>query len=179
MLKEVSVYLMSFFYINIGIKHFTNPDWLMPIMPPYLPFHIELIYISGVFEIILGLGLIFKATRYWSAWGLILLLIAVYPANIFLAFNAEAQREMNISHFTASWIRLPLQFIFIGIAYWHSKQDGIDKLNNVHTKNKITIKSSKKETKKIVLSWLPEVPGYQVQNEVSIELEESQDNEKK
>ena len=179
MLKEVSVYLMSFFYINIGIKHFTDPDWLMPIMPPYLPFHIELIYISGVFEIILGLGLIFKTTRHWSAWGLILLLIAVYPANIYLAFNTDAQREMNVSHFTASWVRLPLQFIFIGIAYWHSKQDGINKSIDRDIKKNSVIESNKKETNKIVLSWLPEVPGYQAQNEVSVELEESEDNEEK
>ena len=122
MLKELSVYLMSLFYINIGIKHFVEPEWFMPIMPPYLPLHLELIYISGGFEIILGLMLLFKKTRFLAAWGLILLLIAVYPANIYLAFNVDAQKEMNISHFLASWVRLPLQFVFIGLAYWHSKE---------------------------------------------------------
>ena len=172
MLKEASVYLMSFFYINIGIKHFTSPDWLMPIMPPYLPFHVELIYISGVFEIILGLGLIFKTTRYLAAWGLILLLIAVYPANIYLAFNADAQRELNISHFTASWLRLPLQFVFIALAYWHSKEDRPKKRK---AEKKSTSKTDDKKTEKIILSWLPEVPGYQSQNEVAVEIEENRE----
>jgi len=55
------------------------------------------------------------------SWGLIILLIAVYPANIYLAFNTEPQQAINISPFLASWVRLPLQFVFIGLAYWHTK----------------------------------------------------------
>ena len=91
-------------------------------MPPYLPLHVELVYISGVFEVILGSMLLFRKTRFYAGWGLILLLIAVYPANIYLAFNQRPQEAIEISHFLASWIRLPLQFIFIGLAYWHSKK---------------------------------------------------------
>tara|TARA_B100000902_G_scaffold395341_1_gene453713 strand:- start:6 stop:356 length:351 start_codon:yes stop_codon:yes gene_type:complete len=112
---------MSVFYIQIGIKHFTDPDWFRPIMPPFLPYHTALIYISGFFEVLFGSMLIFNRTRYLAGWGLILLLIAVYPANIYLAFNSHVQEQMNISHFLASWVRLPLQFGFIWIAYKHSK----------------------------------------------------------
>ena len=119
--REISIVIMSIFYVQIGIKHFTDPGWFMPIMPPYLPFHEALIYISGAFEIIFGFMLIFDRTRFIAGWGLILLLIAVYPANIYLAFNADVQAKMNISHFLASWVRLPLQFVFIWIAYRHSK----------------------------------------------------------
>ena len=68
---------MSFFYIQIGIKHFTDPNWFMQIMPPYLPLHKELVYISGAFEIILGILLLFKTTRFIAGWGLILLLISM------------------------------------------------------------------------------------------------------
>ena len=57
-----------------------------------------------------------------TAYGLIFLLIAVYPANIYLAISKEAQELINISSFAASWVRLPLQFVLIGIAYWHSKE---------------------------------------------------------
>ena len=161
---------MSAFYIQIGIKHFTDPNWFMPIMPPFLPFHIELIYVSGGFEILFGLMLIFERTRFIAGWGLILLLIAVYPANLYLAFNTDVQKEMNISSFLASWIRLPLQFVFIALAYWHS-------INHkpVRTKrsyNKPIIKGGNKNTEKVVLSWIPEVPGYQAQNEVAVEFEE-------
>ena len=120
-LKLATIYLMAYFYINIGVDHFISPTYYMNIMPPYLPFHIELVYISGFFEVALGLMLLFRKTRFYAAWGLILLLIAVYPANIYLAFNQAPQEAIEISNFLASWIRLPLQFVFIGLAYWHSK----------------------------------------------------------
>ena len=122
MLSKISIYIMSFFYINIGIKHFTEPDWFLHIIPPYLMFAgLELVYISGFFEILLGGMLVFKKYRKIAAYGIILLLIAVYPANIYLAFNEEPQRLIGISAFKASWLRLPLQFIFIAIAYLQSK----------------------------------------------------------
>ena len=114
---------MSIFYINIGIKHFIEPHWFLNIIPPYLAsMGIELVYISGFFEITFGLLLLFNKYRKIAAYGLILLLIAVYPANIYLAINKESQELINISSFMASWVRLPLQFVFLGIAYWHSKE---------------------------------------------------------
>ena len=87
-------------------------------MPPYLPYHLPLVYVSGFIEIILGLCLLFKNLDFFAGWGLILLLIAVYPANIYLAFNETPQIALGISPFMASWVRLPLQFVFIGLAYW-------------------------------------------------------------
>ena len=111
---------MSIFYISAGINHFYNTNWFLKIMPPYIPYHLELIYISGIFEILLGLLLLFSRTRKYASYGLILLLIGVFPSNIYLAFNEEPQKLINISSLMASWIRLPLQFILIGIAYWHS-----------------------------------------------------------
>ena len=116
--KLITIYLMSLFYILGGIKHFTNEDWYMKIMPPYLPYHKELVYLSGAFEIILGIMLVFEKTRFLSGWGLILLLIAVFPANIYLAQTNGA--AMNISPALA-WGRLPFQAVFIALAYWHSK----------------------------------------------------------
>ena len=116
--KLISIYIMSLFYVFAGIKHFTNPTWYMKIMPPYLPLHKELVYISGAFEIILGLMLLLDKTRFVGAWGLILLLIAIFPANIYLAQTNGA--ALNISP-TLAWGRLPFQAIFILIAYWHTK----------------------------------------------------------
>ena len=113
---------MSIFYISAGINHFYNTNWFLKIMPPYIPYHLELVYISGLFEILLGLFLLLNKTRKYSAYGLIILLIAVFPANIYLAFNEEAQEFLNITSLMASWVRLPLQFVLIGIAYWHSKK---------------------------------------------------------
>jgi uncharacterized membrane protein len=109
---------MSCFYMNVGVKHFIEPEWFLDIMPPSFPFHLASIYISGFFEVLFGFLLLIPKTRYYAAWGLIFLLIAVFPANIYLAFtNGDA---MGISPKLA-WGRLPFQFLFIGLAYWHSK----------------------------------------------------------
>ena len=122
-LYKVSIFIMSFFYINVGVKHFSDSGWFLYIIPPYLKFiGLELIYISGLFEIVFGLLLLFPKYRKIGANGIILLLIAVYPANIYLAFNETPQKLIEITPFMASWGRLPLQFVLIWIAYNHSKK---------------------------------------------------------
>jgi uncharacterized membrane protein len=120
-LLKLLVVLMGLSYIWIGCQHFINPSFFLKIVPPYLPFHLELVYLSGGFEIIFGLGLLFKKTRFYAAWGLVFLLIAVYPANIYLAFNEIPQEAINVSSFMASWVRLPIQFVLMGLAYKVSK----------------------------------------------------------
>jgi len=123
-LHKAGILIMSIFYINVGVKHFIDPEWFLYIIPPYLKFiGLELVYISGVFEILLGTLLLFPKYRKISAYGIILLLIFVYPANIYLAFNKEPQQLIGISAFMASWVRLPIQFVLIGIAYIHSKEN--------------------------------------------------------
>ena len=117
-IKYFSMIVMGVFYISIGVSHFTSPIWYVQIVPPYLPYKLELVYISGLFEILFGGMLFFKKTRFLAGWGLILLLIAVYPANIYLAQTNGA--AMNTTSLIA-WGRLPVQFIFVGLAYWHSK----------------------------------------------------------
>ena len=117
-IKYFSLIVMGVFYISIGISHFTSPIWYVQIVPPFLPYKLELVYISGLFEILFGGMLFFKKTRFLAGWGLILLLIAVYPANIYLAQTNGA--AMNTTPLIA-WGRLPVQFIFVGLAYWHSK----------------------------------------------------------
>ena len=112
-----SIILMSIFYVGVGIKHFTNPMWFIKIVPPILPYKLSLVYISGFLEILFGILILFPTTRYIAAWGLILLLIAVFPANIYLAMTNGA--ALNTTPLIA-WGRLPFQFIFIAIAYWHS-----------------------------------------------------------
>ncbi len=115
-LKFFSIYFMGLFYLSIGIKHFTDPDWFVRIVPPILPYKIELVYISGFFEVVFGILLVIKHTRYYAGIGLIILLIAVYPANIYLALTNGA--ALDTTPFIA-WGRLPFQFVFIGLAYWH------------------------------------------------------------
>lgn len=120
-LKKASIYLMGFLYILVGIVHFVKTDFFLTIMPPYLPFPLALVYLSGAIEIMLGSLLMVKKYQTYAAWGLVLLLIAVYPANIYLAFNEAPQEALKVSAFMASWVRLPIQFVLIGIAYWHTR----------------------------------------------------------
>jgi len=118
--KSILIVISSIFYTIVGIKHFIEPDYFLSIIPPYLPFHIELIYISGFFEILFGLMILFPKYRYYGSIGLILLLIAVFPANIYLAQSKEAQEAIGASQQIAIW-RLPIQGILIWIAYWIRK----------------------------------------------------------
>ena len=111
---------MSAAYIYVGIRHFIDPDFFLAIMPDYLPLHREAVYMSGVFEILLGGMLLFKKYRKIAGWGLIMLLLAVFPANIYLAQNEAAQQAIDISQ-TVAIVRLPFQALFIGLAYWHTK----------------------------------------------------------
>ena len=119
--KLFTILLMSIFYVRIGVHHFLDPEYFLNIMPPFLPYHLELVYISGFFEILLGLLLIFPKYRFYASWGIILLLIAVFPANIYLAQSEIAQQGLDVSKEVAIW-RLPFQALFIGLAYWHSKK---------------------------------------------------------
>tara|TARA_B100000900_G_scaffold73390_1_gene58473 strand:- start:788 stop:1156 length:369 start_codon:yes stop_codon:yes gene_type:complete len=117
--KAVSVYVMGIFYVTVGIKHFQDPSWFVQIIPPILPYKYELVYISGFCEVLLGILLMIPRFQTIAAKGLITLLICVYPANIYLAqTNGGA---LGISPLIA-WGRLPFQFVFIGLAYWHSKE---------------------------------------------------------
>jgi uncharacterized membrane protein len=90
-------------------------------MPNYMSFHLELVYLSGFFEILFGLMLLFKKYRVLAAKGLILLLIAVFPANIYLAQSSLALSMLDITQETAI-IRLPFQVLFILFAYWFTKK---------------------------------------------------------
>ena len=117
--KKITRFLMSFFYISVGINHFLNPDWFTQIVPPVLAkFDLELVYLSGVCEILFGVLLLIEKTRYVAAWGLIATLAAVFPANIYLAQTNGFAMDTTPA---IAWYRLPFQSLFIVLAYWHRK----------------------------------------------------------
>ena len=117
--KMLTICIMAVFYINVGAKHFVDPEWFLPIMPPNYPLHYEAVYVSGFFEVLFGFFLVLPKTRCYAAWGLIYLLILVFPANLYLAVTDGAVLEISKE---LAWGRLPIQFVFIGLAYWHSYQ---------------------------------------------------------
>lgn len=110
---------MSVLYVSIGVKHFTNPDFFLKIMPRYIPFHLELVYLSGFFEILFGFLLLFKKYRRFAAIGLIILLISVFPANIYLYQFPEILDASK----SKALIRLFFQMPLIIIAFWHSQEN--------------------------------------------------------
>ena len=116
-IKSFLIIISSIFYVIVGIKHFIEPEYFLSIVPPYLPYHLELVYISGLFEILFGILILFPKYRYYGAIGLILLLIAVFPANIYLAQSKEAQEAIGATQEIATW-RLPIQGVLIWIAYY-------------------------------------------------------------
>ena len=118
--KLITIYFMSFAYAYVGVRHFIDPDFFLAIMPNYLTFHLEFVYLSGLAEVVLGLMLLSKKTRKTGAIGLIILLILVFPANIHLVQSELSQSILGVTK-SQSVYRLPFQGLFILIAYWHSK----------------------------------------------------------
>lgn len=109
---------MVVLYAVAGINHFINPQFYKKIMPPWLGWHDEFILISGIAEIVLALLLIFTPTRRIAAWGIIVLLIAIFPVNIQMMLNYN--REDN-PYLWIAVVRLPLQLLLIWWVYGFTK----------------------------------------------------------
>mgnify|MGYP000570477661 FL=1 len=112
---------MSLLYITVGVKHFINPDFFVTIVPPIINWKEEAVLVSGFIEVLLGILLLFNQTRKLAAWGIILLLIAVLPANIYL-YISEIPREILSISKSQALFRIPFQIPLIIISYWHSKE---------------------------------------------------------
>jgi uncharacterized membrane protein len=117
-MRTISKYLLALFMIGAGTMHFSKPDFYLKIMPPYLPLHQELVYLSGFCEIALGLLLLVPRFSRIAGWSIVALLIAVFPANIYVYQHQDVLPAPPIIHF----LRLPLQGAFILWAYWHTKR---------------------------------------------------------
>ena len=121
-LKNITVYSLAILYAVVGVKHFTDLDFFLVIVPPSIPFPELMVYVSGFFEITFGLMLIPLKTRKYGALGLFILLIAVFPANIYFYNSEIAQSTYGISK-QAALVRLPFQIPLLLMAYWHSRKE--------------------------------------------------------
>lgn len=117
-LKKYSRYFMGALYILAGLNHFRDPNFYVQIIPDFLPNPLLLVYVSGVVEIILGILILFQRTQKLAAIGIILLLIAIFPANIYMYQQGGA--KFNVSDL-ALLIRLPLQILLIAWAALYIK----------------------------------------------------------
>jgi uncharacterized membrane protein len=110
-LRRVFLWIAAVFFIGAGINHFVAPAFYRQIVPPMFPAPAALVAISGACEIAGGVGLLAAALRRPAGWGLIALLIAVFPANIYMAIH-EDHAPWGLPNWTL-WTRLPLQGILI------------------------------------------------------------------
>ena len=120
--RIISKVLLSLLMLFAGVMHFVKPGFFVKIVPPYLPFPLELVYVSGVCEIALGILLLITPISQFAAWGIVALLIAVFPANIYLYQHQELVPASPTVHF----VRLLFQAPLILWAYWHTKVTGTD-----------------------------------------------------
>jgi uncharacterized membrane protein len=110
--QKMGLVVAALLYVVAGTLHFIKTDAYVRIMPPYIPWHLAMVRISGFCEILGGLGLLIPWTRRAAAWGLIALLIAVFPANIYMATNPVDAGAASIAP-VLRWGRLPLQVLLI------------------------------------------------------------------
>jgi len=116
--RTISTYLIGFVFTLAGVNYFLNPDFYVSIMPTYIPAHLTMVYVSGFFEVLGGAGVLAPTSRRAAAWGLIALMIAVFPANVhMLLYPAE---YASIPYW-AIIARIPLQFILIAWVEWSTR----------------------------------------------------------
>jgi uncharacterized membrane protein len=111
--------LLAALFFFTSTVHFLRPEIFLPIMPPFVPFHLPCIYASGVCELLGGIGLLIpaRATQKLTGWGLVLLLLAIFPANIYMAVE-HIQVHGIPSQPWMGWARLPLQPLLILAVMW-------------------------------------------------------------
>ncbi|MBD2677549.1 MULTISPECIES: DoxX family protein [Nostoc] len=134
--KERLRVILAIAIILVGVTHFLIPEPYVKIMPPQLPYPLELVYLSGFYEILGGIGLLVPPVSQAAAWGLIALFIAVFPANINMAVN-----HIKLEYIPDSpWvhvIRLPLQAVLIAWAWWYTKPSDLEKQVSIIPKSMI------------------------------------------
>jgi uncharacterized membrane protein len=123
--KETLRIFLSVALIIVGVTHFIRPEQYARIVPPQLPYPFELVYISGFFEVLGGVGLLIPFVSVAAAWGIIALFIAVFPANINQAINSIPID--GIPHYPLLyWFRLPFQAVLIAWAWWYTKPSNLE-----------------------------------------------------
>ena len=101
---------LAIFFVAAGAYHFVNPDFYMQIMPPQVPAPRTMVLLSGALEIVGGIGVLIPRVRTAAGWGLISLLVAIFPANIFMALNPERFSGVPV---VVLYLRLPLQVLLM------------------------------------------------------------------
>ncbi len=113
----LGVWGMGLLYIVAGVNHFWHPDFYLRMLVCFLPYPSALNIVSGLAEIVLGIGILIPRTRKISAWGIIFLLVVIFPANINMAIHWKEWGSTIVPFL----VRLPVQFLLIWWAYRYTK----------------------------------------------------------
>ena len=125
-MPRIPLLIIALFFFTGGVAHFVYVDFFLLAMPDYLGYHKELVMISGIFEILGAIGILVPKMRSFAAYGLILLVIAVYPANINMALHPEKYPDMSV---LLLYLRLPFQFLFVWFIWWSIAPERIQNKN--------------------------------------------------
>jgi uncharacterized membrane protein len=128
LIKRILLWVMAAFYVFGGFNHLINPEFYLAIMPPGLPNPEWLNLLSGLAEIVLGVYVLEPRVRVLAAWGIIALLIAVFPANVWVAIENVGMPagEPGTGNAVVNWIRLPFQGLFVAWAWWYTWPETTD-----------------------------------------------------
>jgi uncharacterized membrane protein len=118
--KRILLWVMAVAYVLAGFNHLVNPEFYVAIIPPGLPNPEWLNVIAGLAEIVLGVFLLEPRVRSLAAWGIIALLIAIFPANVYVAVENVGIDGPGTGAGAANWIRLPFQALLIAWAWWYT-----------------------------------------------------------
>jgi uncharacterized membrane protein len=121
--KHVLLWVMAILYAFAGFNHLLNPEFYVAIMPPGLPNPEWLNVLSGLAEIVLGVFILEPRVRVYAAWGIIALLIAVFPANVYVVLENVGTGGPGTGSPLINWIRLPFQALFALWAWWYTQPD--------------------------------------------------------
>lgn len=111
-------YGLASFFVLAGANHFVTPEWYLEHqMPPWIPFPLAALYVSGLAEVLGGIGLLVPRLRRWAGWGLVALLIAIFPANIHMASVSFGETGLG-GETVGLLLRLLLQPVFIVVVLW-------------------------------------------------------------
>lgn len=116
LVRRIALILLALLFIAAGANHFVHPGFYSRIVPPWLPAHDLLVQISGICEVLGGIGALVLKTRRFAGIGLIALLVAVFPANLQMAMHPALYSDVGSAQ--AFYVRLPLQLVLIAWVWW-------------------------------------------------------------
>lgn len=116
-IRRYALLALAALFVLAGVAHFVRPAVYLPMMPPYLPAPLLLIYLSGAVEIAGGLGVLHPKLRAAAGWGLVALLVVFLTVHVHMALHPEA---FDLPAW-ALWARIPFQGVLIAWAYWATR----------------------------------------------------------